>query len=148
MIRNEHEYREAAQRIGDEAQRLKQQEEKLVEMGLDREEVKRALDPMTSFHQQLKEEIESYERLRRGEFEEMRNFEGVGQLLVALRISQGISQRELADRLGVHESQISRDERNEYHGVTVERAQRVLDALRVEVCTTVEKVGGQLLAAG
>lgn len=147
MIRNEHEYREAARRISDESDRLKQQEQKLVEMGLGREEVKRAMDPVMSFHQQLKEEVESYERLRRGEFEELRNFEGVGQLLVALRISQGISQRELAERLGVHESQVSRDERNEYHGVTVERAQRVLDALGVETRTTVEKVGGQLLAA-
>jgi ribosome-binding protein aMBF1 (putative translation factor) len=106
------------------------------------------MDPMMSFHQQLKEEVESYERLRRGEFEELRNFEGVGQLLVALRISEGISQRELAERLGVHESQVSRDERNEYHGVTVERAQRIFDALGVEVRSTVKKVGGQLLAVG
>jgi len=141
MIRSEHEYREAARRISDESQRLKQQEQKLVEMGLAREEIKRVMDPMMSFHQQLKEEVESYERLRRGEFEELRNFEAVGQLLVALRIAQGISQRELAERLGVHESQVSRDERNEYHGVTVERAQRVLDALQVEIRTTVEKVG-------
>jgi ribosome-binding protein aMBF1 (putative translation factor) len=147
MIRNEQEYREAARRISEESDRLKQQEQKLVEMGLGREEIKRAMEPMMSFHQQLKEEVESYERLRRGEFDELRNFEGVGQLLVALRISQGISQRELAERLGVHESQVSRDERNEYHGVTVERAQRVLDALGVEIRTTVEKVGGQLLAA-
>ena len=147
MIRNEHEYQEAVRRIEEESQRLKQQEEKLVEMGLGHEEIKRAMDPMMSFHQQLKEEVESYERLRRGEFDELRNFEGVGQLLVALRISQGMSQRELAERLGVHESQVSRDERNEYRGATVERAQRVLDALRVEVRTTVEKVGGQLLAA-
>ena len=147
MIRSEHEYREVVQRIKEEAQRLKQQEEKLLEMGLGREEVNRAMDPVMSFHQQLKEEAESYERLRRGEFEELRNFEGVGQLLVALRIAQGVSQRELAERLAVHESQVSRDERNEYHGITVERAHRVLEALGVEIRTMVEKVGGQLLPA-
>ncbi len=147
MIRNDHEYREAVQRLSDEAQRLRQQEEKLVEMGLGAEEVKRAMDPMRSFHLQLKEEVESYERLKRGEFDELRNFHGVGPLLVALRIAQGLSQRELAERLGVHESQVSRDERNEYHGVTVERAQRVLDALAAEVRTVVEKVGGELLTA-
>ncbi len=147
MIRSEHEYREAVDRIDEEAGRLKQQEEKLVEMGLGPDEVKRAMDPMMSFHQQLKDEVETYERLRRGEFNELRNFEGMGQLLVALRIAQGISQRELADRLGVHESQVSRDERNEYHGITVERAQRVLDALGVEVRSLVEKVGGQQLVA-
>lgn len=94
-------------------------------------------DPMKSFHEQLKEEVASYERLQRGEFEELQNFHGLGRLLIALRISQGVSQRELAERLEVHESQVSRDERNEYHGVTVERANRVLEALGVQVTTRV-----------
>jgi hypothetical protein len=38
----------------------------------------------------------------------------------------------------VHESQVSRDERNEYHNVTVERAARILDALNAEVHSTVQ----------
>jgi hypothetical protein len=29
--------------------------------------------------------------------------------------------------------QVSRDERNEYHGITVERAGRILDAIGVEI---------------
>ena len=33
----------------------------------------------------------------------------------------------------VHESQVSRDERNEYHGITVDRASRILDALHVHL---------------
>src|SRR4029079_10758009 len=41
----------------------------------------------------------------------------------------GLTQRELAERLGISESLVPRDERNEYHGITVERAQRILDAL-------------------
>jgi hypothetical protein len=40
--------------------------------------------------------------------------------------------------IGVHETQISRDERNEYHGITVERMKKILDALEVEVITKVE----------
>jgi DNA-binding XRE family transcriptional regulator len=71
---------------------------------------------------QLKEEVQSYERLKRGEFDEVRNFDGMGRLFVALRISQGMTQRELAERLGVHECQVSRDEQNEYHDITLERA--------------------------
>lgn len=51
----------------------------------------------------------------------------------------GVSQRDLAERLGVHESQVSGNERNEYHGVTVERAGRVLEALAVELRTLVER---------
>jgi DNA-binding XRE family transcriptional regulator len=109
--------------------------------------------PFQSFHEQLGEEIASYERLRRGEFDEVLNFEGMGRLLIALRIYQGLTQRELAERLGVHESQVSRDERHEYHGVTLERAARVLDALGVEIRTTVlpppgpKKLGRQTVPA-
>jgi transcriptional regulator with XRE-family HTH domain len=40
-----------------------------------------------------------------------------------------MTQKELAERLGVSESAISRDECNDYHGISVERAQRILDAL-------------------
>jgi len=140
MIRNESEYNEAFERVAQETTRLKMERAKLQEMGLSNEEIKRALDPMRSFHEQLKEEVESYERLKRGEFEELRNFEGVGRLLVAVRIAKGVSQRELAERLSVHESQVSRDERNEYHGVTVERANRILEALGVEIRSIVHGV--------
>jgi DNA-binding Xre family transcriptional regulator len=140
MIRNETEYKEAVERVAVEFARLKEQRAKLQEMDLSKEEIKRALDPVRSFHEQLKEEVESYERLKRGEFEELRNFEGVGRLLIALRIAKGASQRDLAERLGTHESQVSRDERNEYHGVTVERANRILEALGVELRSIVEAV--------
>ena len=98
-------------------------------------------DPMTSFHLQLQEEVEAYERLARGEFGEFSNLRGIGTLLIALRIAQKLSQRELAQRLGVHESQVSRDERNEYHAITIERASRILDAMNVELRTTVTDAG-------
>lgn len=133
MIRNETEYQEAVKRISEEAERISRQKSQLQTMNLSKEEIKRVLDPVRSFHEQLKVEVSSYERLKRGEFEELHNFQGVGRLLVALRIAKGISQRELAELLEVHESQVSRDERNEYHGVTVERANRILEALGVDV---------------
>ena len=138
MIRNEAEYQEASARLSGERQRLSDHGTRLKEAGLSDEEIKRVIDPMESFHLQLKEEVESYERLKRGEFEELDNFRGFGQLLISLRIAQGISQRELAKRLNVHESQVSRDERNEYFGITLERAGKILDALNVRLRTEVE----------
>jgi len=138
MIRNENEYREAVQRLADEKQRIAHQKTELEKMDLAPDEVKRVLDPMRSFHLQLQEEVESYERLKRGEFEEIHNLRGLGHMLIALRIARGISQRQLAERLDVHESQVSRDERNEYHGITLDRAVRVLDALGVQLRSKVE----------
>lgn len=137
MIRNENEYREAVQRLTDEKQRIAQQKIELEKLGLAPDEVKRVLDPIRSFHLQLQEEVDSYERLKRGEFEDIRNLRGLGHLLIALRIARGISQRQLAERLDVHESQVSRDERNDYHGITLARTARVLDALGVELRSTV-----------
>lgn len=137
MIRSESEYRNAVERLREEESRMTDREQALAELDLSREEIKRAIDPLRSFHDQLQEEVASYENLKRGKFEELRNFEGLGRMLVALRISRGLSQRELAERLGVHESQISRDERNEYHGITVQRAGKILDALGASTRTQV-----------
>jgi len=138
MIRNETEYQEASARLTHERTRLAEHRARLREAGLSDVEIKRVIDPMESFHLQLQEEVESYERLKRGEFDDLDNLRGLGHLLISTRIAQGISQRELARRLGVHESQISRDERNEYFGITLERAIKILDALNVRLHTKVE----------
>jgi hypothetical protein len=138
MIHNEKEYAEAVNRLAEENARLLLYRKRLKEEGLSAEAVQRVIDPMESFHLQLKEEVESYERLKRREFDELDNFRGFGHMLISLRIAQGITQRELAKRLGVHESQVSRDERNEYFGITLERAMKVLAALHVRLRTTVE----------
>jgi len=44
---------------------------------------------------------------------------------------------ELARRLGLRESQVSQDERNEYFGITLERAIKILDVLNVRLRTRV-----------
>jgi DNA-binding XRE family transcriptional regulator len=138
MIRNETEYQEASNRLADERERYMAHEQNLREAGLDEAEIKRVVDPLRSFHLQLAEEVESYERLKRREFAEIENLKGIGHLLISLRIALGLSQRDLARRLDVHESQVSRDERNEYFGITLERAARILDALNVRLHTKVE----------
>ncbi|MBI4600439.1 MAG: helix-turn-helix transcriptional regulator [Planctomycetes bacterium] len=137
MIRSDAEHQEALERLRQEKKRLSDHEQRLKGQGLNPREIKRVMDPLRSFHLQLKEEVESYERLQRRDFEELKNFHGLGRLLVALRIARGLTQRELAAKLDFHESQVSRDERNEYHGITVDRASRILDALGAEVVSEV-----------
>lgn len=100
-------------------------------MGLTEEQVEKALQPSITFHEQLKEEVVYYERIRRGEFEPIINLHNLGKSLIAYRIYVGLSQQELADRLGVSASQVSRDERNEYYGATLERVQEVMEAMRM-----------------
>ena len=75
--------------------------------GLDADLVKRLTDPIATPHEQLVDEVRSYERLSRGEFEALRNLHGLGRMLVGLRISLGLSQA-AAERLGVDPSKVSR----------------------------------------
>lgn len=137
MIRNEEEYREARARILEEKQRLDAHRAALQAEGLTGDQVKRLTDPMESFHQQLIDDVTSYERLIRGEFDELYNLVGIGRMLVGLRIYAGITQAQLAERLGVDPAQVSRDERNEYHNITVNRASRIFEALGAKLESTV-----------
>lgn len=142
MIRTDTEYQEARARLQEERKRLREHEVRIKELGLSGVQRKRALDPLVSFSAQLEEEIEAFERARRGSFEPIVNLGGLGELLVGARIHRGLSQRELAARLGVHESQVSRDERNEYSSISVERAQRILEALEVELVSELRPAEG------
>lgn len=139
MIKTENEYQECLKRLEQDLEVIKQQRHALEEMGLPEDQVARALEPSYSFHEQLKEEVEWYERVRRRDFGTIKNLTGIGPLLVALRIANGITQSELAKRLNVDDSQVSRDERNDYHGVSIERAQKVLTALNEQLVTYVEQ---------
>jgi signal transduction histidine kinase len=65
MIRNEAEYQEASTRLAEERTRLAEHRGRLKDAGLKDDEIKR-IDPMESFHLQLQEEVESYERMKRG----------------------------------------------------------------------------------
>jgi ribosome-binding protein aMBF1 (putative translation factor) len=133
MIRTETEYDEARRRLAEGARHLKAQRREFKKLGLTSVETRRGLAPLVTFHRQLKEEVQCYERLRRGDKKELANFDELGEILIALRIVSGLTQRQLAERLGVHESQISRDERNDYHGVTIDRANRIIEALGFEL---------------
>jgi len=139
VIRNDSEYQEAQRRLEADQGFLQQQRQALKELDLSEQDVEYAMQPALSFHAQLHEEIEWYERVKQRDFGTISSLTAIGQLLIAARIANGMTQRELADKLGVKESQASRDERNEYHGITVERAQRVLDALDERISATLDK---------
>ncbi|MEI7658329.1 MAG: helix-turn-helix transcriptional regulator [Phycisphaerae bacterium] len=138
MIRTDSEYQQALVRLEAERKRAEDHVAAWRAEGFTESEVTKLLQPLEAFHAQYVEEAQSYERLKRGEFREFDNLQGLGRVLIGLRIARGVTQRELAQRLDVSETMVSRDERNEYHGITVERANRILEALRVRLVTRVE----------
>jgi ribosome-binding protein aMBF1 (putative translation factor) len=139
MIRTETEYKNAQERLEQEKETLQRQRERLEEMDLSEEEVERALGPLISFRDQLREEIETYERMRRGDLSALHDLRSIGRWLIGARIAKGWSLSHLADALGVSVQQVSRDENNEYQGISTERAQRILDALGVRFRLEVEE---------
>lgn len=132
MIRTEAAYERAQTRLDHEAETLQQQRAQLEAMDLSEREVQRALEPLHSFRDQLQEEIETYERMRRGDMAPLHALTSIGRWLIGARIAKGWSLSDLAEALGVSVQQVSRDENNEYRGITTERAQRILDALGVD----------------
>jgi DNA-directed RNA polymerase specialized sigma subunit len=139
MIRSESEYQQALKRLEEDQHFADQQRSALVDAGLKPEEVERGMEPLLAFQAQLQEEVAWYERVSRGDFGTILRLTELGRLLIAVRIAQGLTQRQLADRLGVSEAQVSRDERNEYHGIGVDRAQRILDVLGVTITVGVQE---------
>ena len=133
MIKTEREYFEAKKRLEEEFRSIESQKIKMEQAEMSEEHISLALDPLASFAFQLQEEVEGYEKIKRGQFDILENLDGVGNMLVAIRIAKGVKQKELAAKLGVKETQISRDERNEYHGASIEKIQNVLKALDVSV---------------
>jgi DNA-binding XRE family transcriptional regulator len=136
MIRNDREYQETQRRIKEHERHLAAEKDALEAMGLSAEKVQYGLNSLKSYQLGLIEEVRAYERLKAGRLPRLASLAGLGRLLVEARIACGITQRELAKRLAVNETQVSRDENNDYHGVTVERAARILNALGLDLSGT------------
>lgn len=149
MIRTDAEYQDALKRLQQDRTVVATQRAKLHELDLTDEEIERALQPGLSFHEQLQEEVSVYEAMRRGEISSIHSLVEIGRVIIGLRIARGITQRELAERMQVSESQVSRDERNDYHGITVDRAQRIISALngRIQLDAEAPMDDGDLVTA-
>jgi len=129
MIRTEREYKEALRRIHEHDQYVTAERVALRDERFNEEEIDRLMEPAEIFFLQLTAEIDWYDKAKRGDLPSINSFKDVGRHLIALRIYLGVSQTELARRLGVGKSVICRYERNEYHGIGLEHVQEVVDAL-------------------
>jgi transcriptional regulator with XRE-family HTH domain len=133
MIRSEAEYKDAVARSRKSAEHLVAYREELSGKGLSTEEVERAVGLAVYLLDDMEGEIRRYERIKEGDLSGFKSLRDIGQLLIAARLARDYSQRDLAERLGVHESQVSRDERNEYQGISLERAAQLLEVLSIDV---------------
>ena len=142
MIKNESAYQKAVDKLKRDQEYILSEKRRFEEIGLNAEQIEMAIQPLIAFHEQLKAEIEYYERIKRGSFNPIHKFTDIGKTLIAYRIYLGMSQAELARRLDVSESQVSRDERHEYYGATTEKIETVMDAMGMKATINIEITGG------
>lgn len=103
----------------------------LAQRNLDDQTVSLATAAQRVMADEIEWDITLYKQLKAGELGAVPDFEPEerGKALICLRLVKGWSQRQLADTLGVSEAVLSRDEHNEYRGISLEKYGKVLRAL-------------------
>jgi DNA-binding XRE family transcriptional regulator len=96
-------------------------------------------DAIASEIEVLRRQIKHYEQLRDGDITgcEITSLRELPTALIEARIAARLTQRQLAERIGVAEQQIQRWEASDYSGVNLDRLQSVADALGVQIHETI-----------
>lgn len=94
---------------------------------------------IASWIETLRRQVDHYEKLRDGHItsREITSLRELPTALIEARIAARLTQRQLAQRVGVAEQQIQRWEANDYSGVNLDRLQSIADALRVQIHETI-----------
>lgn len=92
-------------------------------------------DGLVSQLEELREQLAEYEALRAGTITalELNSLEELADLLIRARIAARLTQKELAERLGLRPQQIQRYEATRYAGASLARVQAVAAALGVRI---------------
>ncbi|MBZ5619498.1 MAG: helix-turn-helix domain-containing protein [Acidobacteriia bacterium] len=87
---------------------------------------------------QLEDELREYDQLKSGQLAipGIERLDQIAPFITKLRIAKGLSQTELARRLGVSKQVISRYEENDYQNVAIVRLQEILDAIGIQTLVT------------
>src|SRR2546430_2404400 len=134
MIKNERQYRITRAQAEKFRGALAQMDRQSRETGETDPLVQQAIvNGMESQLADLEQQIADYEALRSGRRRvvEVDSFEELPGALIQARIAAGLSQKELARRLGVKEQQIQRYEATEYQATSLSRVKEVMRALGI-----------------
>jgi HTH-type transcriptional regulator / antitoxin HipB len=87
----------------------------------------------------LKQEIAEYEQLKSGDVLTfvLGSIEDLPTILIKARIAAGLTQKDLAEKIGIQEQQIQRYEANHYGSASFDRLRTIATALKVEITQAV-----------
>jgi HTH-type transcriptional regulator / antitoxin HipB len=91
---------------------------------------------------QLKQELTEYEQLKSGHILTfiLGSLNDLPTTLIKARIAAGMTQKELADKIGVREQQIQRYEASQYSSASFDRLRSIAGALNIEITQAVMQV--------
>jgi HTH-type transcriptional regulator/antitoxin HigA len=87
---------------------------------------------------QLEDELREYDELKSGRLTlpHVERLDQIAPFIAKMRIAKGVSQSELARRLGVSKQVISRYEEHDYQSVAIGRLQEIMDAIGIKIEVT------------
>jgi HTH-type transcriptional regulator/antitoxin HigA len=91
-----------------------------------------------SMIRQLEDELREYDELKSGvlNLPQVERLSQIAPFIARIRIAKGVSQAELARRLGVSKQVISRYEESDYQTVAIARLEEILDAIGIKTAVT------------
>lgn len=138
MIKNERQYRITKAQVAAFDTTLSQLEQNPAS-SLHKLLVKAQLDALRSQRADLQTEVGEYESLRdnRPPVIEARSLDELPRALIRARIAVGLSQKDLAEKMGLKEQQLQRYEATDYESASLSRIREVAAALGVRVSESV-----------
>ena len=134
MIQNEHQYKVTQNKLKD----LEQASSEL-------SAIKNTLNPRQFSSRKkglqlkidsLNQEIEEYNSLKQKTSIKISSIQDLPIALIKARIALGMTQKELAEKMGVKEQQVQRDEANQYSSAGFHRISEVARVLNLEIQET------------
>jgi HTH-type transcriptional regulator / antitoxin HipB len=136
MIQNEHQYKVTKGEI----EKLQQVVDKLSEQ-VENLQPQQLAAMQNSFQTQIdrmKAQLREYDELKAGNVEIMLGaIEDLPKVLIQKRISLGMTQRELAAKLGIKEQMVQRYESTAYESISYQRLTEVWNALNASIPATI-----------
>jgi len=105
--------------------------------------VKAQQEAIENQYEELQQELKEYEELKKGKRKVLRvnAFEYLPIALIQARIARGLTQKELAQKLGLKEQQIQRYEASSYAKASLTRINQIIDVLDIKIGSKVDLNG-------
>lgn len=141
LITNEEEYKQLQRDLEDNHSFLQEEIEELRLEGVEATVLERVFRRKKRQLAQMEKDIQEYENIFNGLFDpsHCKDHE-LGRHLIKCRLYKRMTQTQLAEKLGVTQPAVARDERNEYAKIGFEKLQRICRAMDINLHISIHEV--------